>query len=105
MINPEEWLNQNFEGKPRHERICFLIVANGGLTVHQWGFLSHRGGHQCGLEQKDAIDLIEIRAFMDGATAAGVDLFAALKPYYDSYVKKHIGDMEPTAERTSDTKT
>lgn len=82
------WLNSDYNGKPFHERLCFLVVANGGFNVSGWGFISHGGGHQQGLEQDDALELITVSAFMRGLEAAGVNVGGAFKPYYDEYVKR-----------------
>ena len=95
MFNATEWLEEEItvshecggeETMPRHRRLAFLVYANGGFTVRGWGFLSWNGGHQSGLEQDDALALMELGAYMYGATDAGVDLFEAFKPYFDAYV-------------------
>jgi len=75
MIGPPE------SPVPRHQRICFLILANGGPEVHRYGVISHFGGHQHGLEQEEAIELISVNSFMGGLAAAGVDIASAINPY------------------------
>jgi hypothetical protein len=71
---------------PRGQRICWLAAANGGFEVKGWGCI--RSGpyeHQQGLEQNDAIDLLQIKAFLDGLAAAGVDWSAHLLPMFQAY--------------------
>lgn len=88
MINLDDWLNElGRDGQtPRHQRLCFLIMANGGLRVGGWGIICHDGsGHQRGLEQDDALELMQAVAFMMGLDAADVPVFERLKPYMDSY--------------------
>jgi hypothetical protein len=94
MLNPQEWLNevvehetwQGVERMPRHRRLCFLVYANGGFGMHGWGYLSFTdGGHQSGLEQEDAMALMQYNAYMTGAADAGVNIFDAFKPYWDAY--------------------
>lgn len=94
-MNPTAWLEEEItvrhqygqeERMPRHRRLSFLVYANGGLTVRGWGFLSDRNGHQDGLEQDDALALMELAAYMAGATDAGVNLIGAFRPYFDAYV-------------------
>lgn len=89
MINIDEWLNQPLEnGQPRHERICYLIVANGGTIVRQWGFISWNNGHQQGLEEGEAIELIQYDAFMRGLAWADVPIIARLTEHMDAYKAK-----------------
>jgi hypothetical protein len=78
------------DGTARHRRLCFLITANGGLQVHQWGFLSFGDGHQRGLEQDDALELMQWSAFMDGLEAAGVEILDALRPYFEAYQTEFV---------------
>lgn len=109
MLNAHAWLTEQVElpgqfgyGQrvaPRHERIAELVVANGGFEVHGWGILSYGGGHRRGLEQEEALSLMQYAAFMEGATAAGVDLFEAFRPYFDEYVRR-VEAAELTAQQT-----
>lgn len=93
----DQWLNmvveihnkyESVSTMPRHHRICWLVLANGGFDIHQWGIISNGGpnGHQCGLEQNDALELIDYRGFLNGLAAAGVPIFDKLKPYFDKYL-------------------
>lgn len=86
LFSTDAWLNEPLkDGTPRHKRLCFLITANGGLQVRGWGVLSFGDGHQRGLEQDDALELMQWSAFMDGLEAAGVEVLTALRPYFESY--------------------
>lgn len=88
-----EWLSQDIDGQPLHERLCFLIYANDGLTVTRWGCLSFsKGGHQSGLEQSDALNLIYWGGFIDGFEATGVSFRDAFEPYWTAYCEKWGGD-------------
>ena len=75
---------------PRHQRICFLLMANGGFDVHGWGTISYGGpgGHQQGLEMNDAIELIQVASFLAGVRATGIDWNAVLLPYFTAYVER-----------------
>ena len=91
MFDAQEWLNTMMQDSvtPRHRRLCFLITANGGLRVHGWGVTTHgEGSHQKGLDQDDALDLLQWGAFMDGLEVAGIRIHEALIPYYDAYQKE-----------------
>lgn len=89
MIDIDEWLNEPLEnGQPRHERICYLITANGGNIVRQWGFLSWRNGHQVGLEQNEAIELIQYDAFIRGLSWADVPIVERIAQHMDAYKAK-----------------
>jgi len=72
---------------PRHQRLSYLIAANGGPNVKGWGVLSSHNGHQMGLEQSEAIELIQLNAFILGLDFLGVDTGKIFKPYFDQYVK------------------
>lgn len=86
MFDTQAWLNEPLkDGAPRHKRLCFLITANGGLQVRGWGFIGYGNGHQSGLEQEDALELMQWSAFMDGLEAADVEVLAALRPYFEAY--------------------
>lgn len=55
------------DNNPRWQRIFFLIMANGGTRVRSWGMTTTGPGlHQRGLDQKDALALIEASAFLFG---------------------------------------
>lgn len=102
----EKWLNEptnhrgTFNGKPLHQYLSYLIVANGGLEVHGWGFLSYGSGHQCGLEQNEALSLLELVAFMRGLESGGVLIFDTFKPHFDAYVAAAVArrDQAKTAQ-------
>ena len=92
MFNLQEWLNEPArEGLPRHERICFLLEANGGPNVYQWGVLSFGDGHQRGLEQDDALELVQVTAFLSGLEAMGAPVAETLDPLIAAYRARHEG--------------
>lgn len=81
-----EWLEEDHGGRPRHERLCWLLYCNGGPAVHEWGVTStDKHGHQIGLEMEDAIELMQVSAFMTGLAACGVDVLGVLTPMMDAY--------------------
>src|SRR6267142_673756 len=91
----DAWLNEptkgaghSFEGRPLHEFICYLVVANGGFSVHGWGFLSYGGGHKRGLEQNEALHLIALGSYMNGLDTAGVPIYDKFEPYFKAYLAK-----------------
>lgn len=86
-FNLEAWLDKMLEnGQRRHERLAFLITANGGAVVRGWGMISFReGGHQSGLDLDDALELIKVAAFFQGLGAAGVDVASVFTPRLNAY--------------------
>ena len=95
MINLDQWLHEPLKnGTPRWKRIAFLVYANGGFTVRQWGIVSYGPGlHQQGLEQNDALELLQWESFIDGLQAAGVNFHDAFFPLYTGY-KSAFTDSE-----------
>lgn len=104
------WLNepidvQEIDGsvvkKPRHERICWLVLCNGGFGVSGWGVTDNAGpgGHQRGLDQADALDLLQTASFLLGLGAAGVDWNTPLAPIFAAYRESWIAKIrEPALE-------
>lgn len=98
MINFDNWLNEEIEVTrqfenpkkiPRYEYISFLMTANGGPVVQQWGFISSGVGdfpHQRGLDQNDALSLMQFSAFIDGLIAADVNVDVLFNKYLPEYV-------------------
>lgn len=89
-----KWLNEEVEHTqhletrkvPRHQYLCFLVYANGGFDVNTWGCLmSHGVGHQRGLDQNDALALMQFSSFFSGLEAGGVNWSDVFKPYFDAY--------------------
>ena len=70
------------------DRISFLVRANNGFNVTGWGFISYSNDHQYGLEQNDAIELLEWCSKFDGMEFAGLPAFELFKPFYDAYNQK-----------------
>jgi len=71
-------------------RISFLVVANGGFSVSEWGFISsHDWGHQKGMAQDEALELLYWHGFFNGARDLGhIDAFEMFAPYYNHYLQK-----------------
>lgn len=82
-FNLHGWLTEEIEWRdalgntirgPRHLRLCWLTFANGGPQIRGWGVISSfPNGHQQGLDQNDALELMQLYAFVNGLAAAGVD--------------------------------
>lgn len=95
MFDSKAWLEETLQsGIVRHERLCFLVTANGGFDVHGWGFIGFGGVHQQGLEQNEALELMCVTAFMNGLEAAGVKVFDTFKPYFDAYQAKLVATIK-----------
>lgn len=95
MFDIHEWLNKESDGVPCHEYISRLVLANGGFNVSGWGIIDYRGGVQRGLDQNEALSLIEISGFLSGLAACGVDWEGAFKPYFDDYVSRMADAKQP----------
>lgn len=87
MFDVNAWLTERLaSGQPRHERLCFLFMANGGTEVHGWGVISsYPNGHQRGLGAQDAYELVQHAAFIAGLHAGGVPVEVLLNQYLDAY--------------------
>jgi hypothetical protein len=95
MFDPQAWLNDTLpDGQPRHRRLCFLVTANRGFSVGGWGIIAYGGGHQEGLDQGDALDLMQYSAFIHGLECAGVDFRSAFLPYLTAYQAELAGAAE-----------
>lgn len=86
---------------PRHERICFLVAANGGFEFKGWGSITtSAAGHQQGLDQDDALHLIDCAAYLRGLQAGGVEWEPAFVRYWDAYRAKFTPPDAPAVEPT-----
>ena len=97
VFDPEEWLNitVSAKGTPKlYDYLSFLVVCNGGFRVTCWGTTSFGNGHQQGLEQVEALDLMQYAAFIDGLEAGGVPIHQHFKPYFDAYCAKNLKKIE-----------
>ncbi len=90
-----EWLEEDCnQGGKIHERICFLVYANGGFDVGSWGCLSGGGlgdSHQRGLDQNDAINLIGINGFFNGA---GLYDFDPHIVFFENYLEAYCDKVK-----------
>ena len=86
---------------PRYQRMAFLFFCNGAsFKVNGWGYIGYSGGpFRQGLDQDEALELIEYAAFLQGVEFCGVDVTAKLMPLFDAYLKernetyyKEVGD-------------
>ncbi len=80
---------------PHWVYLSYLVVANGGWRVHGWGFLSTgEHGHRRGLEQNEALHLIEMSGVMLGwCMALDVKFFALfnnhlIDPYHKCFERE-----------------
>lgn len=100
MFDVHQWLNEPLKnGMPRRERLLYLLEANGGPRVHQWGYISYGAGHQRGLEQDEALELMQYDGFIQGVEACGVDFWGQLRPYVDSYRARFASSYTPANGR------
>jgi len=88
--------------KPRYEDICFLIVANGGMRVENWGVVTNEDGHQRGLDMEDALRLIYYNGVFDGIAISGSLDFILFEKYFDKYVEEN--NLENEYARTNKSK-
>lgn len=97
MFDAQQWLDEvirvnDFTGEhetPRHRRLCYLLVCNGcNMHVGGWGFMSldGPGGHQSGLNQEEAHELMHYAAFMSGIEAAGRSIYKELAIHLEAYI-------------------
>ena len=80
----KEWATENAD------EICRLVFANNGFEVNGWGFLSYQDGVQKGLEQEDALRLIQIEGRFDGACMALNYEQGATDTLYDWFYREHF---------------
>ena len=68
-----KWMNEELDsGQIRCERVSWLVKCNGGFDVCGWGYIGYSGGaFQHGLEQNDAIELIQWKSYFDGIADFG----------------------------------
>ncbi len=72
-----------------YERIAWLVKANGGFEIMGWGFMSYQGVWQQGLDQNDALHLMQFKAYFDGISAhAGFNAYDLFEPYFEQYVER-----------------
>lgn len=100
-FDPKAWLDTEIEWRrpyrdsvkvPRHEQLCFLVFANGGLNVGGWGFITTGIGHQSGLDQDDGLALLSYSSYMAGLEDAGVPIYDVfLESYFKAYREKWEG--------------
>ena len=83
----------------RGERIAWLVKCNGGFNVSGWGSFSNGGCWQEGLEQNDAIELIQYNAYF----SAVLD-FSAINPYeeFTPFFEKFVADQEAKYQKYVD---
>lgn len=78
--------------EPRRRRISFLLAANGGWNVTNWGFITtyNDSAHRRGLEDvREGLELMSYFAFFNGIDFAGFDAKASFYLYFDEYLKEH----------------
>ncbi|QDH83653.1 hypothetical protein [Achromobacter phage Motura] len=107
MFNLQQWMDETvsvstWNGTVQQRRadyLYFLIYANGSAIVRGWGCISNRNGHQSGLEQNQALALLEYSAFLSGLECAGVNT-AAFWHGMNEYAKRFDGELviEPPSD-------
>lgn len=74
------------------ERTCFLLMANGGWKFNGWVTAPRTDlGHQRGLIMEDALELMQINAFLSGLGKAGINWSATFQPIWEVYKTAHGG--------------
>lgn len=86
-----EWLKKpSPKGMPYYERISYLVLCNGGFIVGSWGMISYIDGYQHGLEQDEAIELMQWNAYFDGITCfSGFDAYEEFRPFFEKYKEQY----------------
>lgn len=104
-LNEEITVNDPYEAPekmPRHQRLCYLMTANGGPDVRSWGFLGSNKGHPTGLEQNQALELIAFSSYMRGLDDGGVpEIWQDFDPYVKAYLAKIEADWEAHQKDTA----
>jgi len=98
FLSPPEWL------PVRPTRLCVfaaLVAMNGGLVVRSWGVTQGGGPYgKQGLEQSEALALIEMGAYIAGWLEATSDadrdqFFAAVNAEHARVIALHDGKPPP----------
>lgn len=76
---------------PRWFRLFVLIARNGGWNVYDWGHTSTGGPFGHGLNQDEAIELIENTFFIYGVTHGSKDeqMMEAITKAYRHFMRMH----------------
>jgi hypothetical protein len=69
------------------ERISYLVCCNDGFVVSSWGVTEYTNGHQHGLLQDEAIELIYFEGFMNGVYEACKECFSPYEVFFVYYNK------------------
>jgi hypothetical protein len=79
-----------------HRRICFLLLANGGPNFSEFSDEEPQiiKGHQRGLTPSQTIELLRLKAFIDGLSAAGV----IIKPLIEAHFRDYLREFAEFAE-------
>jgi hypothetical protein len=93
-FDPVGFLNSEIEidgeWMPAHRRICFLMLANGGSEFNDFNDEEPQiiKGHQRGLTPSQTIELLRLKAFIDGLSAAGVNIAPLIQAHFRDYLKE-----------------
>lgn len=88
-----EWVLEN------KDLISRLVFSNGGWEMRGWGCLSYSNGIQMGLEQDEALTLIDIHGTFQGACmATGRDYFDEFFPLYKEWTLINVPQANETIE-------
>jgi hypothetical protein len=88
MIDVDDWLVEDhpLHKIPRHERISYLVYCNhGAFDVYGWDIVAYENGHKLGLTRDEALELIQVYAFIRGLEAAGLEVLPKLTSFYKQY--------------------
>lgn len=97
------WLNEEFGEKKtkRGERIAWLVKCNGGFIVNSWGDVATDPANPfpVGLDQEDALELIEWKSFVDGmCDGSGLNVYTMFQPFFNEFVDRKITEHKNKPE-------
>jgi hypothetical protein len=94
----KDWLNEQYNGCIRVQRLAELVEVNGSFYVHGWGYI--RGGGiygRHGLEQDEALELL----YMSGTTRGFILSGDSEDELYDA-VRAEIERVRQMREQTTE---
>lgn len=79
------WLNEPLGCEPRHRRICQLLQSHGAFNIGDWATMEWARRGQKPIKHVDMLDFAQVKGFMEGLIAAGVEVEKALRPHMDKW--------------------
>jgi len=80
----------------RLDYFCYLVACNGGKTVVRgWGVIGYGAGpFKQGLEMREALDLMQLVAFITGVEFVCGGAQALMDPMIDAWLKARLAEHE-----------